>query len=480
MPSAQDEAIRHGDVHGAGCSRPALVRAFLRSLEEQRIGWVVLGRGLDAALEAGGDVDVVVEQAQVAQLPRLVWRFCETAGVRCARVMQHEWNAFNFALVWRDARNGELQVLQLDLCGDFERSGRSFVAAAELIESRVRSSADPEVFVPSPALEFISYLLKKLDKQDLDAAALEHLRARWCEAPWASMAQLRRFFDEASAQELARALDARDLAALERAWPALRARLRRRVRPGAANRLREARRLARRLRHPVGYWIAFLGPDGSGKSTVARRVGAELAPLFRSVHDYHLRPHWLGRPRSHEPVLDPHGSPVRGRLASLAKLGLWWADCTAGFLFDLYPRLVRGQLLLFDRHFSDLLVDPRRYRYAGSQRLASAVCASTFGPALFVLLDAPVDVIHARKREVAREEVERQLGDYRRLLHRFSSHHAVDATRSVDDVAAEITDGIVARLERRTAARLGLAPAKVESDVRFARARGDATLGDVQ
>ena len=234
--------------------------------------------------------------------------------------------------------------------------------------------------------------------------------------------------------------------------------LRRRVRRSPRDLWREARRLAARTRHPGGYWVAFLGPDGSGKSTIAQRVGEELGPLFRAVHSYHLRPHWLSAPRSNDPVVDPHGSPARGRLASLAKLCLWWVDCNAGFVFDLYPRLVREQLVLVDRHFSDLLVDPRRYRYAGSRRMASLVCGFTFWPELFVLLDAPVDVIHARKIEVAREEVERQRRAYRQLLARLPSRHAVDATRGVGDIATEIVDGILARLEQRTAERLQVTP----------------------
>jgi thymidylate kinase len=458
MPSALDEAPSHAPGPEPGRSRLAVVHAFTQLLEGEGIGWVVLGGGLAPVAEEERALAIVVEPLRIGELPRLIWQFCKTESVRCIRVVRRERSALDVALAWRDPGTGVLEVLQLELCGSCGRRARRLVPAEELIRGRVRCARAPNLFVLSGPLAFITRLLDGVDAQDLSPSAQDELCARWREAPRACLAQLLRFWDETSAGRVSRALDACDAAALRKALPALRAALRRRVRRSARDVWREARWLAARARHPMGYWVAFLGPDGSGKSTIAQRVGEELAPLFRAVHSYHLRPHWLSSSRSTGPVVDPHGSPARGRMASLAKLCLWWVDCNAGFVFDLYPRLVRAQLVLVDRHFSDLLVDPRRYRYAGSRRLAALVCGSTFWPQLFVLLDAPVEVIHARKVEVAREEVERQRRAYRDLLARFPSSHPVDATREIREIATEVVDGILARLEQRTAERLRVTP----------------------
>jgi thymidylate kinase len=458
MPPALDEALLPTPVHDPGRSRLAVVHAFARFLEDQRLGWVVRGSGTAPAIRAGRALAIVVESSRIGELPRLIGRFCAAQGLRCIQAAQREWNAFDFALAWLDAGSRTLEVFKLELCGDYGRRGRRFIPADELIRERVRCEHDRNLFVLPPHLAFITQLLEEVHAQNLDPAAHAELCATWREASRACLAELLRFWDETSTGRVRFAIEARDLAALRNELPLLRAALRRRVRRSPRDLWREARRLAAQTRHPAGYWVAFLGPDGSGKSTIVQRVGEELESVFRTVHSYHLRPHWLSRRRGSDPVVDPHGSPARGRIASVAKLCLWWVDCNAGFVFDLYPRLVRAQLVLVDRHFSDLLVDPRRYRYAGSRRLASLFCGTTFWPQLFVLLDAPVEVIHARKVEVAREEVERQRRAYRQLLASFPSSHAVDATRAIDDIAAEVTDGILARLERRTAERLGTTP----------------------
>jgi len=435
-------------------SRPELVRAFFRLLESHRIRCALLGNAHVLEVDSTGDIDMVVEQSAIAHLPALVWNFCAAEQIRCIQVVQHEWSAFSFILAWRSTTRGELRFLQLDVCGDYGRSGRLFLSSAELVERCVRDELEPEIFVPAPELSFIAYLLKKVDKRSVTPEQMTWLCARWREAPEASQRQLRRFWNPDCADLIAGAIQSGDCALLHRALSRLRGRLL--VRRSLHERIRELIRIARRCRKPAGYWAAFLGPDGSGKSTIAERVGRDLAPLFRSVQIYHLRPHMIGRLRSKEPVTDPHGSPPRGKLASVAKLVLWCADYGVGFLGDIYPRLVRAQLVLFDRHFLDLLVDPRRYRYGSPRWIASMFSALTFSPSLFVLLDAPVHVLHARKQEVGADEVERQRLMYRRLVQRFPQSCTVNVSRPVDEVASEIEDHLLACLARRAAERFGL------------------------
>lgn len=185
-----------------------------------------------------------------------------------------------------------------------------------------------------------------------------------------------------------------------------------------------------------GVWLAVLGPDGSGKSTLLDRIERDLSPRFGSVQRHHLRPHW-GRRRPGRPTTDPHGRPPRGRVASVAKLCLWWADYWLGYLLQIRPALRGSGLVLFDRYFDDLLVDPRRYRYGGPVRLARLVAQSIPRPHAILVLDAPVDVLRERKREVSPEEVERQRWAYHQLAERLASAHEVDAGRPFEEVVAD-------------------------------------------
>lgn len=191
-----------------------------------------------------------------------------------------------------------------------------------------------------------------------------------------------------------------------------------------------------------GLWVAFLGPDGAGKSTVVERVEVDLAGRFGAVRRFHLRPHFGLRGPDGPPVLDPHGQRPRGRLGSLAKLGFWWLDAAVGYVVAVRPVLRRRGLVLFDRYLDDVTVDPLRYRYRGPAGLARAFARMAPRPDVTVVLDAPEDVLRARKLEVTPEETARQRRAYLALAARLPHAVVVDASRSIADVVEEVR-GIV-------------------------------------
>jgi thymidylate kinase len=187
-----------------------------------------------------------------------------------------------------------------------------------------------------------------------------------------------------------------------------------------------------------GVWLAFLGPDGSGKSSVLDGVSLALGPAFDGVRRFHLRPHGGRRRSGHAPVTDPHGRQRRGAVVSWVKLAWWWLDCWTGYLVTIRPALQRSVLILFDRYVYDLQVDPRRYRYAGSSRLAGWIARRVPRPDLVIVLDAPVEVLRERKVEVPEEETVRQREAYRRLATSLAHAHLVDASRPLAEVVEEI------------------------------------------
>jgi thymidylate kinase len=193
--------------------------------------------------------------------------------------------------------------------------------------------------------------------------------------------------------------------------------------------------------------VVLLGTDGSGKSTVLERLERQLTPRFVDVRVLHLRPR-LGRggPSGGKSVPDPHALAPRGALASALKLLF--------LLFDygtLYPWIWRqrgapapGGLLLFDRYYHDILVDPRRYRYGAPLWLARALGWFVPRPDLWILLDAPTEILRARKQEVSEAELDRQRRSYRDLVDRFRHSYVVDAAKPLEAVSREIEGLILA------------------------------------
>jgi thymidylate kinase len=160
----------------------------------------------------------------------------------------------------------------------------------------------------------------------------------------------------------------------------------------------------------------------------------------RVVKMRHLKPRifMLRRSETITPVVDPHGKPARPALISLAKILVWLIE-------EWYASLVqetKESLLICDRSYHDLLVDPRRYRYGGPMWAAALVGKLMPKPDLWVLLDAPVEILQARKQEVSPEESARQCQAYIALVRKQRKHVIVDASKSLDKVIADVDRAI--------------------------------------
>jgi thymidylate kinase len=186
--------------------------------------------------------------------------------------------------------------------------------------------------------------------------------------------------------------------------------------------------------------VVFLGPDGCGKSSVIERLRKELAKVFSEIRVLHLRPR-MGRrgiPQG-PPVVDPHSSPARGLVSSLVKLFYLLVDYTTIYRWKWQTRARRSStLIVFDRYFHDLLVDPRRYRYGAPIWLARCIARLVPSPDLWVLLDAPPEVIRSRKQEVTFEETVRQRQAYLVLASCLRNAHVVDASPPLEQVSRSV------------------------------------------
>jgi thymidylate kinase len=188
-----------------------------------------------------------------------------------------------------------------------------------------------------------------------------------------------------------------------------------------------------------GLWIAFFGPDGVGKSAVIGRLESQLAASFDECIFFHFRPTFRGDGSGDTVVSLPHAKPPRGLLVSWMKLLYWLADCWYGYLLVIRPGKRKHRLILFDRYFPDLLVDPVRYRIPKSA-IPFAELLTDFlpRPDLYVLLDAPAEVSWARKRELSLPESRRQRNAYLRLFAGFPCRLLVNADCELAEVARNV------------------------------------------
>ncbi|HBN08163.1 MAG TPA: thymidylate kinase-like protein [Cyanobacteria bacterium UBA8530] len=346
--------------------------------------------------------------------------------------------------------------MPLDVSSDYRCLGNILFSEEDFFAD---SSAHPRfIGVPRPSLEFAYYCAKKIIKTSLKEEQALRLSELFAADPEGCSRRLSKLFPPSEASLVRTAAESGDWAPVKDRLPNLRRALllRRALRnPLSACRfwLEELPRLFRRLTQPTGLWISLLGPDGCGKSSVLARLEQDLAPLFRHTKRYHVRPFFLHGNSPVDAVDRPQEQATRSSFSSLLKLGLWWADFTFGYLFALFPALLRSTLLLFDRGYADLLVDPKRYRYGAPLALARFLGFLLPRPNLTLVLDVPAEILQSRKQEVPFAESARQRQAYLDLAKNTNNGFVIDASRPLDEVVREAENIVIRYLEKRTEKR---------------------------
>ena len=220
--------------------------------------------------------------------------------------------------------------------------------------------------------------------------------------------------------------------------------------------------------------IALIGPDGAGKTTITRMLAeSRLLPL-KSIYMgidisasnvalptsrlvERLRTHLAKK--SAPAARRRRGSGTRTRPRGL-RGSAWAAARLANRLADEWYRQAaswwhqsRGFTVLYDRHFAfDFAPEVAGDQVEPFDRRLHRWCLDHLYPSpdLVIFLDAPGEMLFARKGELTPSELERRRQAFLQVGRRMPSFIRVDATRPLEDVYSEVA-GHVLRTAGRTA-----------------------------
>jgi thymidylate kinase len=184
----------------------------------------------------------------------------------------------------------------------------------------------------------------------------------------------------------------------------------------------------------LGVSVAVLGPDGAGKTSLADALRTSVPLGTRYVYLGMWRPSRLRDALRHLPG---------------ARLALVAAKLAAKSALISYHRSL-GRIVIVDRFSYDADVSSAETPDWRAQLSAPVLKRITPDPDLIVLLDAPAEVMYARKGEHDLGKLRRLRDGYLALADRDPRVVVVDAEQSREDVARQVSALLWARLARVT------------------------------
>jgi thymidylate kinase len=191
--------------------------------------------------------------------------------------------------------------------------------------------------------------------------------------------------------------------------------------------------------------IAIIGVDGSGKTSTLEAVYQKLLAEGYDVQSLKIK-----TKKSQAGRISNHAFPARSCTVSIIKIlwrGLVW---TWKYYIRYHPLLRRGQIILSDRfYFDEIFLNPEKYRYGGPLWLARLVRNLLPNPNMYILLDAPEEVLFARKQETTFEEVKILRKAFKAWAESQESSYCVDASEPLEMVVTNTYETIINYLEDR-------------------------------
>ena len=143
--------------------------------------------------------------------------------------------------------------------------------------------------------------------------------------------------------------------------------------------------------------ISFLGVDGSGKTTIIKKLKKKLLSRNIVISTFHLKPKLLNNSKDLGIIKNPHNQIFRSNFLSFIKLIQWLIIYRLYFVIKFFNS---SNVYLFDRYADDILIDPIRYRFKLNQKLTRFLLSLFPRPNLWIILTGNPKKIWFRKKEI--------------------------------------------------------------------------------
>ena len=439
-----------------------LLEKVFKVINESNLDYCIQNKYEMMPEEIPSDIDMMYRNASEEDLDNLVNKVAKETGLIVTQKICQGYFEYTYIISYPCPQ--KYFQLQLDFYRAISRRGYlNIMPAEEMLENKRFYKC---FYVPDPYIEFKYMWIRRTIKHDMNNEHIEIAKKLYLNNPEKYIEQLKKDFGAEVSSLVLEILDKNDVEIFNRNFEVFNSAAKRISRKNASLPVRLKYTafmlgtvIPKRIFHKCGLSVAFIAPDGAGKSTIINRVKETVSGSFYGVNLYYMRPHLfknLGHYNKLNPTEEaatndnPHGVVCDGVFKSAVRFFFYNLDFQLGTLLKINRKKINKQLVIFDRYYYDYFADMKRYKYSLPAWFPAAFEWMIPKPDMVFVLDGNPEVLYERKKELPISELEKQCSVFHQLAQNRKNFYAINVNRDVDTIVDEVTETILQEMSRRT------------------------------
>lgn len=439
-----------------------LLEKVFKVINESNLDYCIQNKYEMMPEEIPSDIDMMYRDASEEDLDNLVNKVAKETGLIVTQKICQGYFEYTYIISYPCPQ--KYFQLQLDFYRAISRRGYlNIMPAEEMLENKRFYKC---FYVPDAYIEFKYMWIRRTIKHDMNNEHIEIAKKLYLNNPEKYIEQLKKDFGAEVSSLVLEILDKNDVEIFNRNFEVFNSAAKRISRKNASLPVRLKYTafmlgtvIPKRIFHKCGLSVAFIAPDGAGKSTIINRVKETVSGSFYGVNLYYMRPHLfknLGHYNKLNPTEEaatndnPHGVVCDGVFKSAVRFFFYNLDFQLGTLLKINRKKINKQLVIFDRYYYDYFADMKRYKYSLPAWFPAAFEWMIPKPDMVFVLDGNPEVLYERKKELPISELEKQCSVFHQLAQNRKNFYAINVNRDVDTIVDEVTETILQEMSRRT------------------------------
>lgn len=393
-----------------------IFRCFER-FENEQIKYAILRKVKEIMEGKAHDIDMVIEKTKVKEARKFLLRVAAECGWML--VMESWKDSGNLLTIhFASVSECDIAIVHFDLFLNFSWNGYLMLENEQLLEGTKKRHG---AYCVSDTVEMTTKLISRYIYHGKVKEEYRKELSAYCRSnPDGMEKTLRHFLTQSSAEKIVSYVMKSEWSELENINEGIRLEIKAAAQKNLfaefANKVKAVKMKINRYLKPGGICIAFLGTDGSGKTTIINALPEVLKNTFdeSQISYHHWRPGFLASPKgknsgSLKDANEPHSQKLYSPLVSLGKFFYYNFDFVLGYWFCIRVSLAKNELVIFDRYYYDYLLDKYRYRLDIPDWLIRFCICFIPKPEVVFLLTGDAETIYQRKKELSIEDVRGQM-----------------------------------------------------------------------